>query len=170
MPAYLERRIVFCINSQLSWSPVSSVSIVTRLRTESQGNLGSILGKGRVFLLSYASRPALGPTMPPVQCTLRVKWPKREVCSAENKNAWKYNSSPSPYAFRGLMKVATERHVEPVSSCAEVQPERPAVTLQVTRASICRVYCYAEHACTRLSYLYFMGIGRRTNTFQPSEA
>jgi hypothetical protein len=30
-------------NSQLSWSRVSSVSIITRLRTESQGYLGSIL-------------------------------------------------------------------------------------------------------------------------------
>lgn len=47
MPAHITRRIAFCTNSQHSWIRISSVSIVTRLRAESQGNLGSILGKGR---------------------------------------------------------------------------------------------------------------------------
>jgi hypothetical protein len=57
-----------------------------------------------IFLLTTASRPALGPTQPSIQWvtgafTSGVKWPGRETdhslpSSAEVKNAWSYNPNP----------------------------------------------------------------------------
>jgi hypothetical protein len=57
----------------------------------------------RIFLFTTLSRPALGPTQPPIQCvpgavSLRVKRPGREAdhslpSSAEVKNAWSYTST-----------------------------------------------------------------------------
>jgi hypothetical protein len=80
----------------------SSVSIVTRLRTERPG-FNSQQGK-KFFLLTTASRPTLGPTQPLiqwVQCavSLRLKRPGREAdhsppSSAEVKDAWSYTSTP----------------------------------------------------------------------------
>jgi hypothetical protein len=54
----------------------------------------------RIFLFATASRPAVGPTQPPIQWVPRVKWPGREVdysppFSAEVKNAWSYTSTPA---------------------------------------------------------------------------
>jgi len=61
-----------------------------------------------IFLFTTASRPALGPTQPPIQwvtgtLSLGVKRPGREgdhspPSSAEIKNAWSYTSTP-PYVF-----------------------------------------------------------------------
>jgi hypothetical protein len=61
-----------------------------------------------IFLFTTASRPALGPTQPPIRwvpvaLSLGVKWLGREAdhsppSSAEVKNAWNYTSLPQ-YAF-----------------------------------------------------------------------
>jgi hypothetical protein len=57
-----------------------------------------------IFLFTTLSRPAPGPTQPPIQwvsgaLSLGVKQPRREVyhsppSSAEVKNAWNYTSTP----------------------------------------------------------------------------
>jgi hypothetical protein len=57
-----------------------------------------------IFLFSTASRPALGPTQPPMKCvpgahSVGVKRPAHEVdhlppSSAEVKNPWSYTSTP----------------------------------------------------------------------------
>jgi hypothetical protein len=62
----------------------------------------------KIFLFSTASRPALGPTQPPIQWAQRVISPgvkrqRREadhspLTSAEVKNTWNYTSTP-PYTF-----------------------------------------------------------------------
>jgi hypothetical protein len=59
----------------------------------------------RIFLFSTASRPALGPTQPPIQCVPEAVSPVikrlgREAdhsppSSAEVKNAWSYISTPN---------------------------------------------------------------------------
>jgi hypothetical protein len=56
-----------------------------------------------IFLSTTASRPALGPTQPPIQwvpeaLSLEVKWPEREAdhsspSSIEVKNAWNSTST-----------------------------------------------------------------------------
>jgi hypothetical protein len=71
------------------------------LEFDSRRELGS-------FLFIIASRPALGPTQPPIQwvpgaLSLGVKRPGREAdhsppSSAEVKNAWSYTSTPQ-YVF-----------------------------------------------------------------------
>jgi hypothetical protein len=53
----------------------------------------------RIFLFSTASRPAQGPTQPPIQWVSGVKWPEREddhspPSTAEVKNVWCYTSIP----------------------------------------------------------------------------
>jgi hypothetical protein len=70
----------------------------------------------RVFLFTTASRPALGPTQPPIQwipgaLSLGVKLTRREAdhsppSSVEVKNAWSYTSTPQ-YVFMAwcLVKV-----------------------------------------------------------------
>jgi hypothetical protein len=61
----------------------------------------SIPGRSRdIYLYATASRPALGPTQPPIEgvpgpLSQGIKWPGRES-SAEMKNAWNYTSNP-PY-------------------------------------------------------------------------
>jgi hypothetical protein len=70
---------------------------------------GSNPGRGLgIFLLTTASKPALGPTQPPVKwapgaLSLEVKRPGREAdhspsSSVKVKNAWLYTSTPQ-YAF-----------------------------------------------------------------------
>jgi hypothetical protein len=91
-------------------SPSSSVSILTRLwagrsRFDSRQGL-------EIFLSATASRPAQGPTQPPIQwvliaISLGVKWPDREAdhsppSSAEVKNAWSYTSTP-PVSLHGVV-------------------------------------------------------------------
>jgi hypothetical protein len=46
--------------------PYSAIYISTRGRSSSHG-------RGRIFLLSASSRPALGPTQPPIQWVTKVK-------------------------------------------------------------------------------------------------
>jgi len=80
----------------------SSVNIVTRLRA------GPAWAMEEYFLLAIASRLALGPTQPPIQCVPRalsvgLKWPGYETdrsppSSAEVQNAWSIPSLPQ-YAF-----------------------------------------------------------------------
>jgi hypothetical protein len=65
-----------------------------------------------IFLLTTASKPALEPTQPPIQCvegalSLGVKRPRRKAddsppSSAEVKNAWSNTSTP-PIRFRGVV-------------------------------------------------------------------
>jgi hypothetical protein len=72
----------------------------------------SLQGLG-IFLFTTASRTALGPTQPPLQCvpgvlSLAVKRPGRRAdnsppFSAEIKNAWSYTSTP-PYMVWCLVK------------------------------------------------------------------
>jgi hypothetical protein len=58
---YLDDWMMKCV-------PGSSVSIVSWLRTGRPGDRGSIPGRGeRIFPVASVSRPALGPTQPPVQ-------------------------------------------------------------------------------------------------------
>jgi hypothetical protein len=67
-----------------------------------------------IFLLTTASRPALGPTQPPIQWVTRalfleVKRPWREAdhsppFSVEVKNAWNYTSTPQ-YSFMAWCSV-----------------------------------------------------------------
>jgi hypothetical protein len=67
-----------------------------------------------IFLLTTASRSALGPTKPPIQgvpgvLSLRVKRQGREAdhsspSSAEVKNSWSYTSTPQ-YAFMAWLSV-----------------------------------------------------------------
>jgi hypothetical protein len=54
----------------------SSVSIVSDYGLDNQG---PIPDKDRIFLLASASRPALGPTQPPVQWIPRVISPGRDA-------------------------------------------------------------------------------------------
>jgi hypothetical protein len=65
-----------------------------------------------IFLFTTASRPALGPTQPPIQwvpgaLSLRVKWPEREAdhsppSSAEVKESMElYLHSPNTLSWRG---------------------------------------------------------------------
>jgi hypothetical protein len=62
-----------------------------------------LFNKRRNFLFSISSRPALGPTQPPIQRVLGVKQHGREAdhtspASAEVKKMWNYTSTP-PYDF-----------------------------------------------------------------------
>jgi hypothetical protein len=76
----------------------------------------SWLGLG-IFLYTTASRPALGPTQPPIQwipgaLSLGVKRPGREAdhssqSSAEVKNAWRYTSTPQ-YAIMAWCSVKAQ--------------------------------------------------------------
>jgi hypothetical protein len=79
----------------------SSVSIVTRLRVVRQGPVSR--QKLRFLLFVTPSRPALGPTQPPIQCVPGVKKPGCESdhppsSSAEVNNTWSNTSTP-PYVF-----------------------------------------------------------------------
>jgi hypothetical protein len=81
----------------------SSVGIATGYRLEI-GVLGFDFKRELgIFLFTTASRPALGPTQPPIQWVPGsfpgVKRPRREAdhsspSSAEVKNAWTYTSTP----------------------------------------------------------------------------
>jgi hypothetical protein len=75
-----------------------------------EGGFESRQGLG-FFLFTTASRPALGPTQPPIQwvpgaLSLGVKLPGREAAhspsSAEVKNTWSYISTP-PLYLRGVV-------------------------------------------------------------------
>jgi hypothetical protein len=69
-------------------------------------------GEGKNFHFSMSSRPALGPTQPPIQwvpwaLSLEVKRPGREAgrslpTSAEAKKTWIYTSTP-PYALLAVV-------------------------------------------------------------------
>jgi hypothetical protein len=83
-----------------------STIILFKISTE---RLGSNSRQGlRIFLYATASRPAQGPTRPPIQwlsgvLSPKVKWPvckadHSPLSSAEVKNAWSYISSPQ-YVF-----------------------------------------------------------------------
>jgi hypothetical protein len=73
-----------------------------------------------IFLLTTASRPALGPTQPPIQwvpgaLSLGVNQPGREVdhlppSSAEVKIVWSYTST-SQYAFMAWCPVKGEGQI-----------------------------------------------------------
>jgi hypothetical protein len=59
----------------------------------------------RIFLFITESRPALGPTQPPIQW-VKVKRPGREAghsppSSEEVNNAWSYTSTPHTPSWRG---------------------------------------------------------------------
>jgi len=61
------------------------------------------------------SRPAMGPTQPPIQWITGVKRPRREAnhsphSSAEVKNAWGYTSTPQ-YAFMAWCSVKTQEQL-----------------------------------------------------------
>jgi hypothetical protein len=61
---------------------------------------GSILGKGTVFLISIASRPALGPTQLPGPIFLAVNRPEREADhSPPSKAEIKNGGAIPPFLF-----------------------------------------------------------------------
>jgi hypothetical protein len=76
-------------------------------------------GQG-IFLSTTASRPALGPTQPPIQwvpgvLSLGVKQPARQadnlpLSSAEIKDAWSYASTPQ-YTFMAWCSVKAQAHI-----------------------------------------------------------
>jgi hypothetical protein len=71
-----------------------------------------------IFLFTTVSRPALGPTQPPIQwvsgdLSLGIKRPGREAdyslpSRAEVKNSWRYISAPQ-YAFMASFSVKKKR-------------------------------------------------------------
>jgi hypothetical protein len=85
----------------------SSVGIATTLRAGRSG----FDSRQRlwIFLFASVSRPALGPTQPPIQwvpgpLSLGAKWPGCEAddsppSSADVRNTWSYTSTPQ-YVFR----------------------------------------------------------------------
>jgi hypothetical protein len=92
----------------------SSVSIVIRLRVGRSGfNYRQVQWWEEFFLFTTASRPALGPTQPPIQRILRpltpgVKRPGREanhspLPTADVKNEWRYTSTP-PICLKGFVR------------------------------------------------------------------
>jgi hypothetical protein len=86
----------------------SVVGIATAYRLDDRGGRSSNPGGGKNFLFSTSSRPALGPTQPPIQwvpgaLSPGVKRPGREAdhpppTSAEVKKILIYTSTPH-YAF-----------------------------------------------------------------------
>jgi hypothetical protein len=108
---------------------VSSVSMVTTLRAGRPGF--DFRQEFRIFLLSTASRPALGPTQPRTQwipggLAPGVKRPGREadhspLSSAEVKNAWRYTST-SPYVFVTCLIKQWVRLPLPYTSFRELYP------------------------------------------------
>jgi hypothetical protein len=80
-----------------------------------------------IFLFTTASRPALGPTQPPIQCvpgtlSLRVKWPGREAdrsppSCAKIKNEWSYTSTLQ-YALMAWYWVK-KKHRKEITVCSE---------------------------------------------------
>jgi hypothetical protein len=59
--------------AKLNW--YVSVGIAARLRAGRQGNRGSILGRGNIFLFSVTFRPALGITQLPIHWVPGVVFP-----------------------------------------------------------------------------------------------
>jgi hypothetical protein len=104
----------------------------TNLHSESGYLSGMALGYGLdyrgfeprkglgIFYFITVSRPALGPTQPPIQwvlgaLSLEVKWRGREAdhspsLRAEVKNAWNYNYTPQ-YAFMAWLSVKAEERL-----------------------------------------------------------
>jgi hypothetical protein len=86
-------------------SHCSLVSIITRLRDRQSGfDSRQELG---LFLLSTASRPALGPTQLPIQRVPEIQRPGREADlspqpSAKDMNSWSYISTP-PVRLHGMV-------------------------------------------------------------------
>jgi hypothetical protein len=86
----------------------SAVGIATGYGLDDQGVRVRVPRGGKNFHFSLSSRPALGPTQPPIQwvpgpLSPGVKWPGREAnnsapTSAEVKKTWVYTSTP-PYVF-----------------------------------------------------------------------
>jgi hypothetical protein len=75
-----------------------SVGIVTGHGLD---GLGSIPNRGKIFLFSTASRPALGPTQPPIQwvpwvLSLGAKWPGYKADHSHPSNAEAKNRAATP--------------------------------------------------------------------------
>jgi hypothetical protein len=87
----------------------SSVGIATAYKLDDRGVGVPSPGKVKKFLFSTSSRPALGPTQPPIQwvpgdLSPGVKREGREAdhsppTSADFNKMWIYTSTP-PYAFK----------------------------------------------------------------------
>jgi hypothetical protein len=107
------------VNSQLAsyWnknrlfmSVILEDNMVTRLQA---GRLVFVSRQGQgLFFCLTASRPALDPTQPHIQCVPEAKRPRREAdnsppSSTEINNAWSYTSTP-PYVFMTMLSSAQE--------------------------------------------------------------
>jgi hypothetical protein len=100
-------RLVYCSSFAVSVTVKEVVAIVQSVQHR-QDDQGSIPGRGKRFFYSTASRPALGPTQPPVQSEIeafsqRVKRPGHEAdhslpYSAEVNKRGSYTST-TPYVF-----------------------------------------------------------------------
>jgi hypothetical protein len=96
-------------NVRLSVRP--SACFIYWLRPGWSESGGSIPGGVGIFLFVTGSRPALGPTQPPIRwvpgaLSPEVKRPGREAdhsppSSVEVKNAWRYTSTPNTSSWSG---------------------------------------------------------------------
>jgi len=82
------------------WSLSGLVTIVTRLFAE-QPAFDSHQGM-EFFPLATMSKPALGPTQPPVQCVLGPKAHHSSPTSAKVKSSWSSTSAP-PIHIHGMV-------------------------------------------------------------------
>jgi hypothetical protein len=101
---YVENLNKFIGSFYLMWSRDSVVGIATGCGQDNQGVRVPIPSKVKNFLVSKLSRPALGPTQPPIQWVAGavspgVKWQGHKAdhsppASAKVKKMWIYTSTP----------------------------------------------------------------------------
>jgi hypothetical protein len=95
------------ITSIITRSRNSVVGIATGYGLDYRGVGVPSPGRVKNFLFSMASRPALGPTQPPIQWVRGVKRPGHEAdhslpTSAEVKKMWIYNPLPHTSSWRSV--------------------------------------------------------------------
>jgi hypothetical protein len=115
------------------------------------------------FLFSTVSRPALGPTQPPIQCvpgdlSLGVKRPRRETdhsppSSAKVKSVWSYTSTP-PLHLQGVVLIWSYLYANKCSN--EIQEGANEVYQGYSAAAIIT----RTKLCINGNYESFLAYGR----------